>query len=68
MKKCVKCGKECTGDLSNFIDKKTKLDVKGRLGDFDLKDLIYESPVCLEHYHMTSDDLGWLTGTGYYSQ
>lgn len=66
-KKCVVCGKECTGDLSNFLDKKTKKPVDN-IHDYKFGDMIYQSPVCFSHYHMNHDDWAWMLGGGYYSQ
>ena len=68
MPQCVICQRACSGTLSNFRDRKTGTDIKSEIHKYDWEDLIYESPVCINHYELTNDDVAWLMGTGRYAQ
>ena len=52
-KKCIKCGRTCSGNLYNIISKEPwKI----------------EYPVCFACYELTLGDIAWLKATGSYGQ
>lgn len=52
-KKCIKCGRTCSGNLYNIISREP---------------WVIDSPVCFPCYELRDDDIEWFMGTGSYGQ